>query len=114
MHEAIRKAIEELEALACDLERQAPAWDKEVPSSAAARVRALALHVAALDQPAEGRLPLPSTAAAWRERGWQVVSLAPTPVAEGLWTATDAEGPWTAANREYFTRAGREPWPFAT
>jgi hypothetical protein len=110
MNEAIRKATEELEALACALERQAIAWDKEVPS-AAARVRALALHVAALDQPAGGRRSLPSAAAAWKERGWQVVSLEPQPVAEGLWAAADAACLWTAAEREYFTRAGLEPWP---
>ena len=114
MNEAIRKATEELEALACDLERQATAWDKEVPSSAAARVRALARHVAALDQPAGGRQPLPSAAAAWKERGWQVVSLEPKPVAEGLWAAADAEGLWTAAEREYFTQTGLEPWPLPT
>lgn len=108
MNEAIRNAIEELEALACALERQAPAWDKAVPS-AAARVRTLALHVAALDQPAGGRRSLPSAAAAWRACGWQVVSL--EPVAASLWTAADAEGLWTAADREYFTRAGLEPWP---
>jgi hypothetical protein len=101
MSEDIRKAIEELEALGCDLERQATAWDKEVPS-AAARVRALALHVAALDRPAGVRWSLPSAAAAWRERGWQVVSLEPKPVVEGL---------WTAAERASFTRAGLDPWP---
>ena len=113
MNEAIRTATEELEALACALERQATAWGKEAPS-AAARVRALARHLAALDQPAGGRQPLPSTAAAWKERGWQVVSLVPKPVAEGLWTAADAEGLWTATDREYFTRAGLEPWPLPT
>ncbi len=79
MNEAIRKATEALEALACALEHQAAAWDKEVPS-AAARVRALALHMAALNQPARVQRFLPSAADAWRERGWQVVSLEPEPV----------------------------------
>ena|SRR5690349_7377073 len=111
MNEAIRTATEELEALAGALERQAPALDQEVPSSAAARVRALVRHVAALDQPAGGRRPLPSAAAAWKERGWQVVSLEPTPVAGYMWTAADAACLWTATDREYFTRAGLEPWP---
>ena len=66
MHEDIRKAIEELEALACDLERQATAWDKEVPS-AAARVRALAAALGSLgpacDGPSQAQLLLGESAA---------------------------------------------------
>ena len=115
MNEDISKVAEELEALACDLEYQVTAWDKDLPR-VAARVRALAKHVAALDQPAGVRRPLPSAAAAWSERGWQVVPLdpEPKPVAECLWTAADAECLWTAADREYFTQAGLEPWPLPT
>ena len=43
MNEAIRKATEELEALACELEHQVTAWNKDLPG-VAARLRALAAH----------------------------------------------------------------------
>jgi hypothetical protein len=78
MNEAIRKATEGLEALACDLERQVTAWDKDLPS-VAVRLRALAVYVAPLDQPAGAQRSLLGTAAVWVERGWHVVLPEPDP-----------------------------------
>jgi hypothetical protein len=72
MNEAIRKATEELEALACDLERQTTAWDGDMPS-AAARVRTLAMHLAALDQPGGAPHFLPGAATSRGEQSWHVV-----------------------------------------
>lgn len=78
MNEAIRKATEELEALACDLERQVTAWDKDLPS-VATRLRALAVHLAAYDQSDGTRRALSGAADAWQKRGWHVVSQEPAP-----------------------------------
>jgi hypothetical protein len=76
MNEDIRKAIEELEVLACDLERQATAWHKDLPG-VAVKLRALAAHMAARDQPEGTHRSLPGTAASWMERGWHVVPHVP-------------------------------------
>lgn len=72
MNEAIRKATEELEVLACDLERQVTAWNKDLPG-VAARLRALAAHLAAYDQAGEAPRARSGAASAWVERGWHVV-----------------------------------------
>jgi hypothetical protein len=73
MNEAIRQATEELEALACDLERQVTAWDKDLPG-VAARLRALAAHLAAYDRSGGTHRAFAGAADAWVERGWHVVS----------------------------------------
>lgn len=78
MNETIRKAVEELEALACDLERQGTAWDKNLPS-VAARLRALAAHVATIDQPGGAPRFLPGAASARGEQSWHVVLPEPDP-----------------------------------
>jgi hypothetical protein len=72
MNEAICKAIEELEALACDLERQVAACDKDVPR-VSARLRALAAHLAAYDQSEGTPRFLPGAATARGEQSWHVV-----------------------------------------
>lgn len=50
MSTPLRQAIEEREAVACDLERQATAWHQDVPR-VAARVGALATDLGEHDQP---------------------------------------------------------------
>jgi hypothetical protein len=79
VNEAIRKATEELEALACDLERQVTAWNKDLPG-VAARLRVLAAHVAASDQAGEALRFLPGAATARGEQSWHVVLPEPKPV----------------------------------
>lgn len=78
MNQAIRKATVELEALACDLERQASAWNKDLPG-VAARLRALAGHLAPLDYPEGGPRFLPGAATARGEQSWHVVLPEPDP-----------------------------------
>lgn len=78
MHEAIRKATEEREALACDLERQVTAWNKDLPG-VAARLRALAAHVATLDQSEGAPRFLPGAATSREEQSWHVVLPKPHP-----------------------------------
>jgi hypothetical protein len=72
MNEAIRKATAELEALACELEHQVTAWNKDLPG-VAARLRALAAHVATIDQPEGAPRFLPGAATARGEQNWHVV-----------------------------------------
>lgn len=72
MNEDIRKATEELEALACDLERQITAWNKDLPG-VAARLRALAVRLAASDQAGGALRFLPGAATARGEQSWHVV-----------------------------------------
>ncbi len=72
MNEAIREATEELEVLACDLERQVTAWNKDLPG-VAARLRALAGHLAAYDQAGGALRFLPGAATARGEQSWHVV-----------------------------------------
>jgi hypothetical protein len=78
MNEAISQVTEELEALACDLERQVSAWNKDLPG-VAARLRALAAHVATLDQPEGAPRFLPGAATSRGEQSWHVVLPEPDP-----------------------------------
>jgi hypothetical protein len=78
MNQAIRKAAEELEALACDLERQVTAWNKDLPG-VAARLRTLAGHLAPLDYPEGAPRFLPGAATAHGEQNWHVVLPEPDP-----------------------------------
>ena len=78
MNKAIRKAAEELEALACDLERQASAWNKDLPG-VAARLRVLAGRLATLDYPEGVPRFLPGVATARGEQNWHVVLPEPDP-----------------------------------
>ena len=78
MNEAIRKTTEELEALACDLERQVTAWNKDLPG-VAARLRTLAARVATLDQPEGAPRFLPGAATSRGEQSWHVVLPVPDP-----------------------------------
>ena len=72
MNEAICKAIEELEALASDLDRQVTMSDKDLPR-VSARLRLLAAHLAAYDQSAGMPRFLPGAATARGEQSWHVV-----------------------------------------
>jgi hypothetical protein len=78
MNEAIRKATEELEALACDLERQVTAWTKDLPG-VATRLRALAAHLATIDLSEGAPRFLPGAATARGEQNWHVVLPEPDP-----------------------------------
>lgn len=72
MNEDIHKATEELEALACDLERQSTAWNKDLPC-VARRLRALAAHLAEFDQSGGTQRFLPGAATSRGEQNWHVV-----------------------------------------